>query len=82
MTAMTQPQPQLSDLFQLGRYHELIEKARAQAVTPETDPLAAQLLAASLFRILLFCCPVFAAEARFIPDLSSRQYPRDVTSPL
>ena len=64
MTAPTQSQSQLSELFQLGRYHDLVAVARGQAVTPESDPMAAQLLAASLFRI-----GEFAAAAPLLEGL-------------
>ena len=42
---------QLAELFSNGRYHELIAAARAADVTPQTDPTAAQLLAAALFSV-------------------------------
>ena len=41
----------LSKLFSAGRYHELIAAAQSAQVTPQSDPLSAQLLAASLFRV-------------------------------
>ena len=63
MTAPTQPQSQLSELFQLGRYHDLVAMAR-DGYAPESDPMAAQLLAASLFRI-----GEFAAAAPLLEGL-------------
>ena len=44
-------EPTILDLFQQGRFHELIAQARSQSVTAESDPEQAQLLAAALFRI-------------------------------
>ena len=40
---------QLSDLFEAGRYHELIAGAQSAEVTAQSDPISAQFLAAALF---------------------------------
>ena len=41
----------LADLFSTGRYHELIAAAQKAEVTPQSEPIAAQLLAAAFFSI-------------------------------
>lgn len=50
MSAATLDETLLS-LYQQGRHHEVISQAQAQAVSPESHPLAAQVLAASLFQL-------------------------------
>ena len=45
------PEQQLLALFQAGRHHELVAQAQNCGVTPETNPLATNLLAASLFQL-------------------------------
>ena len=45
------PEQQLLALFQAGRHHELVAQAQACAVSPETNPLATNMLAASLFQL-------------------------------
>ena len=41
----------LAELFATGRYHDLIVAAQAAEVSPQSDPMAAQLLAAALFSV-------------------------------
>ena len=55
---------QLSQMFSNGRYHDLIAIARANDVNPQSDPVAAQLLAAALFSV-----GEFAAAAPVLDDL-------------
>jgi len=42
---------QLSELFSAGRYHDLIAAAQSAAISPQSDPVAAQLLAGALFSV-------------------------------
>jgi len=42
---------QLLTLFQVGRHHDVVAKAQAAGVAPETNPLAANVLAAALFQL-------------------------------
>lgn len=49
--AASSTQDVLLALFQQGRHHEVITQAQAQAVSPESQPLAAQILAASFFQL-------------------------------
>lgn len=41
----------LLGLYQLGRHHEVVAQAQALGITAESQPLAAQILAASLFQL-------------------------------
>lgn len=45
------PEQQLLALFQAGRHHEVVARAQALAVAPESNPLAANVLAAALFQL-------------------------------
>jgi len=40
---------QLSELFAEGRYHELISAAQTAQITPQSDPIAARIMAAAFF---------------------------------
>ena len=51
LTAFPAPEPQLLALFQAGRHHEVVAQAQAAGVAPETNPLAANVLAAALFQL-------------------------------
>ena len=42
---------QLLALFQAGRYHDVVAQAQAAGVAPQTNPLAANVLAAALFQL-------------------------------
>ncbi len=66
---------QLSELFAAGRHHELIAAAKAAEITPQSDPTAAQLLAAALFSVGEFAVaaplleelePAFGLSADFL----------------
>jgi Flp pilus assembly protein TadD len=52
-TPTTQPTPEqeLFELYQLGRHHEVVARSQALAISAQGQPLAAQLLAASLFQL-------------------------------
>ena len=45
------PEQQLLALFQAGRHHEVVAQAQAAGVAAETNPLAANVLAAALFQL-------------------------------
>ena len=45
------PEQELFGLYQQGRHHEVVARAQALDVSSEAQPLAAQLLAASLFQL-------------------------------
>lgn len=49
--AAVAPEQQLLALFQAGRYHEVVAQAQAAGVAPQTNPLAANVLAAALFQL-------------------------------
>lgn len=49
--ASAAPEQQLLALFQAGRYHEVVAQAQAAGVAPQTNPLAANVLAAALFQL-------------------------------
>ena len=49
--AAAAPEQQLLALFQAGRYHEVVAQAQAAGVAPQTNPLAANVLAAALFQL-------------------------------
>jgi len=49
--ASVAPEQQLLALFQAGRYHEVVAQAQAAGVVPQTNPLAANVLAAALFQL-------------------------------
>ena len=48
---MPAAEQQLLPLFQAGRHHEVVAQARQLEVQPQTQPLAANVLAASLFQL-------------------------------
>ena len=55
---------QLAQMFSDGRYHDIIAVARSNNISPQSDPIAAHLLAAALFSV-----GEFAEAAPLLDDL-------------
>lgn len=68
------PQQQLLALYQAGRHHEVVAQAQAQAISAETNPLAANIVAASLFQLGEYARAASLLEALEAPLGDQRDY--------
>jgi Flp pilus assembly protein TadD len=74
LTAFPAPEQQLLALFQAGRNHEVVAQAKAAGVAPETNPLAANVLAAALFQLGEYGRAATLLEALEAPLGQQREY--------
>lgn len=72
--AASTPEQELFALYQLGRHHEVVARAQALDVSSEGQPLAAQLLAASLFQLGEYSRAASLLEALEAPLGNDRDY--------
>jgi Flp pilus assembly protein TadD len=68
------PEQQLLALFQAGRHHEVVAQSQAMAVAPESNPLAANVLAAALFQLGEYGRAATLLEALEAPLGQDRDY--------